>query len=78
MGAKEAKEKARKKETSEDRRPDVGQWARLGVKAVVLRNRTDRKKGTWLALSLEDFEELGLQPPGLEKASSLETLFPAQ
>jgi hypothetical protein len=39
----------------------VGQWAELGVRAVVLRSRTDRKKDSWLAQSSEDFEELGLQ-----------------
>lgn len=78
MGAKEAKGKARQTEINEDRWPDVGQWAGLGVRAVVLRNRTDRKKGSWLAPSSEDFEELGLQPPELEKASNLETLFLAQ
>lgn len=44
-----------------NQQPDVGQWAELGGRAVVLRNRTDRKTDSWLAQSSEDFKELGLQ-----------------
>lgn len=50
----------------------------MGEEEAKEKDRTDRKKDSWLTLSSEDFRELGLQPPGLEKALNLETLFPAQ
>lgn len=54
MGAGKANEKAGGGGTRGDQRPDVGQWARLGVRAVVLRNKTDRKTDSWPAQSLEE------------------------